>query len=117
MSINLKKNHVEKAAHYLRKCLKLSLIFSSFSLVVSIILILIDRQEKWNLNEFSIGFFWISLIISIYSIVFSMLSILILMISYRVKKQIMWPFLKTEIILLILTITLILICIDKTNLY
>jgi len=109
MDINLKENCVEKVIYYLRKCQWISLISSSFSLLVSIILILIFRQEIWELDELSGGIAWLSLILSIYSILFSVIATVALIIYYRIKKLIIWPFIRKESMLLILTIGLLLI--------
>lgn len=95
--------------NYLRQIVKISLSFSIFTLILSIILNLIFKEENWKPDSISGAIIWYSIFIAIYSIGFSVLTIIILIVYCLNIKNNVWESLKKEITLIIFTVSLLVI--------
>lgn len=111
MKINQTKNHLQinSIISKLSQWTKISMMFSSVCLLLSIMLLLIYRQEIGNADSIPGAIIWYSIIIAFYSVLVSLITFIIFAIYYRSKNQNFWQLIKREIMLLTLTIVLILI--------
>ncbi len=111
MGINQNRNYnkIDRMIKYLSRYSRNSLRFSSVCLVLSTILFLVYRKEIGEAYSIPGAIIWYSIIIGFFSIIFSIITIVILMINYLSEKQNLWEFVKKEIMLLILTTGIFLI--------
>ncbi|RZJ48865.1 MAG: hypothetical protein EOO44_19395 [Flavobacterium sp.] len=99
-SINLRTDRIFSS---LKKVSRIVLTISSILLLLSIISLLVYRGECYNVNS-NVGFIiWPTIIVSIYSILCSLLTIIIFMIYKAYKRLLIWSTIKNEILLLMLT--------------
>ena len=111
--MDVKQNNIpfqiDRATNYLSRLTKIILAFSSTTLLLSTILYIVYRQKCWAHDSLPGTIIWYSIFVGLSAIFFGLISIIILSIYYRHKQQTIWPSIKKEIVLLILTIGLLLI--------
>lgn len=111
MEISALKKHFtfNRTTYYLSRGTKISLTTSLAGLIFSIVLILIYRKPIWETDVVTVSIIWYTIFIAIYSLFFSALSVITLIVLYRRKKQEVWQSIKRETILMSITIGLTLI--------
>lgn len=105
----IKKFNIDLGIYYLRRFVKISLVFSIFCLSASIILNLIFKDGLWEPDSISGAIIWYSIIIAFYSIIFSAIVILVLIVCCLIRKYPIWKSVKKEVILLLLGIFMLMI--------
>jgi uncharacterized integral membrane protein len=88
---------------YLKLAARILLIISSLLLLLSILLLFVYEEECFNVNSGVGDIMWPTIVASIYSVAYSLLVILSSLLYYANGRQGIWPLLKKEILLLVLT--------------
>nr|WP_315238979.1 hypothetical protein [uncultured Flavobacterium sp.] len=99
-SINLKTDRIFSS---LKRVARIVLTTSSILLLISIISLLVYRGECFSVNSNAGFIIWPAVIASIYSIAYSLLTIITFLIYKTFKRHLIWSTIKTEILFLILT--------------
>ncbi|WP_431244208.1 hypothetical protein ACQ9BO_07545 [Flavobacterium sp. P21] len=99
-SINLK---FDKIFSSLKRVARIVLAISSILLIISIISSLVYKGECFSIYSNAGFMIWPAIILSIYSIVYSLLIIVIFLVYKVYKRHLIWATIKSEILFLILT--------------
>lgn len=98
-----------RATSCLSRLTKIVLIFSSTTLLISTILYIIYRQKSWIPDSVPGTIIWYSIFVGLFSMLFASITVIVLSFHSRRKQQTIWPSIKKEVVLLILTIILFII--------
>lgn len=99
-------NKLKRFINYLSWLTKFCLSFSSFSLILSILLYVIFTPKLWEKESLPAVVAWYSLFVSLYSMFYGLISIIVLAVYYRYKQLSIWKSIKKETVLFILSIVL-----------
>lgn len=99
-------NKLKRFIYYLSWLTKFCLSFSSFSLILSILLYVIFTPKLWEKESLPAVVAWYSLFVSLYSMFYGLISIIVLAVYYRYKQLSVWKSIKKETVLFILSIVL-----------
>lgn len=99
-SINLKSDRIFL---FLKRVARIVLTTSSILLILSIISLLVYGGECYSVYSNAGFIIWPAVIVSIYSIVYSLLIIITFLIYKAYKRHLIWSTIKNEILFLILT--------------
>lgn len=99
------QNAIEKLIHFTRVTIRVVLIVSSLSLLLASFLLLLFGQLNSNTyySKYSV-IIWYSLMFCMWAFIFSIVSIIIILLYQNSRKKPTWKFVKKEIILLVTTI-------------
>ena len=100
---NLKADRIFSS---LKRVARIVLIMSSLLLLVSIVLLLVYRGECFSIYSNAGFVIWPTIVISIYSIVYSLLIIVAFLIHKAFKHDLIWSTIKKEILFIIVTVVL-----------
>lgn len=99
-SINLKTDRIFSS---LKRVAIIVLTSSSILLLISIISLLVYREECFSVNSNAGFIIWPTVIASIYSIAYSFLTVITFLIYKIFKRHLIWSTIKPEILFLIMT--------------
>ena len=94
-SINLKTDRIFSS---LKRVARIVLTTSSILLLISIISLLVYKGESFSVNSNAGIIIWPAVVASIYSIAYSLLTIITFLIYKAFKRHLIWLTIKTEIL-------------------
>src|SRR5688572_2443599 len=110
--MSLKDNipfQINRVTTFLSRLTRIVLTFSSTTLFISTILYMIYRQRSWTHDSIPCTIISYTIFVSLFSILFAFIFLILLFIYWRRRRQAIWPSIKKEVVLLILTIGLLFI--------
>jgi hypothetical protein len=99
------QNTIEKHIRFIRVLMKAALIVSSLSLLLSSFLLLLFGPIN-SITYYSIYavIIWYSLMLCMWTFIFTIVSIIIILLYQTIRKKPTWKFVKKEIILLVINV-------------
>jgi hypothetical protein len=106
MRITDTPSKTDRIFNSLKQIARIVLVISSVMLLTSIVLLLLYGRHSYNIHSPVGDIIYPTVIVTIYSLFYSVIVILASLLYYKPKKDFIWPLMKREILLFLLTASL-----------